>query len=896
MNRGRWLLASGLASVALGALLWPQLARPSLFVRPLAIELGEPRWLVLLAAAPSLIVTAWLSLTDHGPLRRGIQTALRLLFLGCLAAAMARPARQEPSRAISVVVLADVSASMSDEAIADERRFIGTLVQQAARRSPPALVRLVRFAGRAEEVPLRPGEPPPLERLPEEADDTDLALALGVGLGLGEPAALNRILLMSDGGVTRGDPLREAARAYERGARLDFLRPAGPGASDVALLDLAAPDGVQARAGFPLELRIVATHAGQARVRLVRDGRPQVDDAEAEREVTLSPGLNTVRWTGRLAGADPAIFEATLVSAEGNGRPENDRALLAIAPDRPPRVLVLETGRRAGPAFLRALAAEGIEGDLRAPKAWSDLAPYDLVALSDISPAALSAEQSEALARHVRAGGGLLVAGGPVGLGAGLFDGHPLGALLPVRHNPTERHREATLALVLVIDRSGSMSGPKMDLTKEAARGTAQMLSPEDLIAVVVFDSQAHPVVRLQTASNRQRILNDIAQIRASGGTNIFAGLREGVEQLLVAQARKKHVILLSDGQSPYEGIQELVDDAATARITVSAVGVGEGADQTLLQMIASRGGGRFYHTRDPASIPQIFTRETAEVSRPFGPDRPTRMAVGSRAEALKGVPVDAAPPLRGFTPTRAKPSADVLLVTDGGEPLLARWQVGLGQVAVWTSDLAGGWSAALARWSGFPKMWGQIVRSTMRRGAQNRFPLVTRLSGDRALVWLHAVGADDRPLGGLDGELEIRDVSPQGQLGGPRRAPLVEVVPGRYEAEIELDKAAALLLSASLRAGDGRAVVAADGRLSVPLAPELTPALPASTGERGRSLLQALAARTGGGEVRQPDRLLDEPPPRHTRQRPLRTPLTVVAVALFLADVASRRARLRRS
>src|SRR4029078_3737175 len=114
--------------------------------------------------------------------------------------------------------------------------------------------------------------------------------------------------------------------------------------------------------------------------------------------------------------------------------------------------------------------------------------------------------------------------------------------------------------------------------------------------------------VRLQPASNRQRILNDIAQIRASGGTNILPGLREAVDELVPACARKKHVILLPDGQPPYEGIPELVDDAAAAHITVSAVGVGEGADQTLLQMIANRGGGRLYHTRASARIPAICT------------------------------------------------------------------------------------------------------------------------------------------------------------------------------------------------------------------------------------------------------------------------------------------------
>ena len=217
----------------------------------------------------------------------------------------------------------------------------------------------------------------------------------------------------------------------------------------------------------------------------------------------------------------------------------------------------------------------------------------------------------------VRAGGGLLVAGGAKSFGAGNYGGSRLEAILPVRLDLPEKDDEATLALALVIDKSGSMGGPKMELTKEAARATAEMMPPSDLIAVIVFDSMAAPVVRLQRAANRARILGDISRIQASGGTNILAGLREAVDELLSARARKKHVILLSDGQSGYDGISDLLETASGATITVSAVGVGEGADQTLLQMIATRGGGRFYHTRDPASIPRIFSKETSQVGRP---------------------------------------------------------------------------------------------------------------------------------------------------------------------------------------------------------------------------------------------------------------------------------------
>ena len=147
--------------------------------------------------------------------------------------------------------------------------------------------------------------------------------------------------------------------------------------------------------------------------------------------------------------------------------------------------------------------------------------------------------------------------------------------------------------------------------------------------------------MRLQRAANRARILGDISRIQASGGTNILAGLREAVDELLSARARKKHVILLSDGQSGYDGISDLLETAAGAPITVSAVGVGEGADQTLLQMIATRGGGRFYQTRDPASIPRIFSKETSQVGRPPIVEEPTQAASPSALECSPAFPLE---------------------------------------------------------------------------------------------------------------------------------------------------------------------------------------------------------------------------------------------------------------
>jgi Mg-chelatase subunit ChlD len=885
-----------------------------------ALTLAEPRWLLLLIAAAPLL---WLaprmrSADDAMPLRR-VRTSAKLLALAFVCLALARPTWREARRDVEVIAVVDASDSVADAALEDARRAVASLVETARRSS--VRTRIVRFADEAAELttaappraaPLtidRPAAPGGLK--------TDIGQALGLALGLFEPGTLPRVLLLSDGRETEGDALAAGARAAARGVRVFFRAQPSAVTADVAVLKLDGPEVVRPRAAFDLEATFLATVPARARVRLHRPGRPPAGDAE--RVVELRPGPNRVRWTTRLEGAEPSLYRVEIVESTANAHRDNDRALTVIVPEPRPRVLLVDA-RGGAASFAQALAANEMEVERGGPAALAPradgapaLAAVDLVVLSDVAPSSLSEAQAQALETFVRGGGGLLVAGGPSSFGSERGRGARLEALLPVREDLTSEQHEATLALGLVIDRSGSMSGPKMELTKEAARGAAELLGPQDLITVVVFDSQPHTVVRMQAASNRQRILGDIAQIRASGGTNILPGLREAIEQLLAARARKKHVILLSDGQSPADGVQELVDEAAAARVTVSTVAVGDGADLALLQTIAGRGGGRFYHARDPSTIPRIFTRETAEMVRSTVVERPTPLLPGKRAEALAGIAWASAPPLAGFVRTRARRDAEILLEAPGGEPLLCRWQVGVGRVAAWTSDLGGRYGAQLARWPAFPKLWAQVARSLMRRQAANRLPLRLVESGPRVLARLDARAEDGRPLGGLGGELEVVEIGAEvealGTLPPPRhRVPLVERSAGAYEAEIDRGSAAVLLAKARLwpAANSRSAPPVADGqaRLSVPLAPERLPVAPDEASRpgarspvpQGRALLAALAARTGGREVRDDLRpLLDAGPDRVMSERSLRGAFVVVALALFLAEVALRRAKFRR-
>ena len=95
----------------------------------------------------------------------------------------------------------------------------------------------------------------------------------------------------------------------------------------------------------------------------------------------------------------------------------------------------------------------------------------------------------------------------------------------------------ATLGLLLIIDRSGSMTGEKIEMAKDAAKAAVELLSPRDYAGVVAFDEEAFWVAEMTSASDKGNFLQRIASIQPGGGTNIAAGLELGFSQISASPA-----------------------------------------------------------------------------------------------------------------------------------------------------------------------------------------------------------------------------------------------------------------------------------------------------------------------------------------------------------------------
>src|SRR5207248_10032882 len=121
------------------------------------------------------------------------------------------------------------------------------------------------------------------------------------------------------------------------------------------------------------------------------------------------------------------------------------------------------------------------------------------------------------------------------------------------------------------------------------------------------------PLVKL--AKNRKALIDAVDKITPGGGTNILPGLKEAADALNGSKATHKHVVLLTDGEAPTDGIAELTKKMHDDHETITCVGV-PGADRALLSMIADAGGGRLYMVEDVSVLPRIFVKEIAEAQR----------------------------------------------------------------------------------------------------------------------------------------------------------------------------------------------------------------------------------------------------------------------------------------
>jgi uncharacterized membrane protein/uncharacterized protein YegL len=494
------------------------------------------------------------------------------------------------------------------------------------------------------------------------------------------------------------------------------------------------------------------------------------------------------------------------VRAPGDPFPQNNRFRASIVVQGRPKILYVEGHPQSAHYLEAALASEGLSvntvSSSTIPAGIEELDAYDAIVLSDVARSSLSDQQMKTLATYVRElGGGFILSGGENNYGEGGYSKTAIEDMLPVTFE-AKKEKPDSVAMIMVLDKSGSMGGQKIEMTKEAAKAPLALLKDTDSFGVVAFDYNFYWPVKFQPVANRVEITQAISTIIAGGETNIYPALKEAYIQLASASTQVKHVILLSDGRSLPDDFEGLTKKMADSKITVSTVAVGNGADRELLTQIANWGKGRTYYLEDPSTVPQIFTEETELATGKTLREESFKPVVKKNVEAFKGIDFNSAPPLLGYVATKAKDTSEVLLESKRKDPILARWQYGLGKTAAFLSDLKDRWAVDWLKWNGYPKFWSQLIRETMRRHDDDEFDFRVSKDGNEAKIAINAIRKDGQFRNKLDTQLRV--VGPDQAISD---VAVHQVGPGAYEAKVFLAKRGPYPVPALGRASGGRRV-----------------------------------------------------------------------------------------
>lgn len=894
-------------------------------------------YLLLLGLLPLVWWASYRTLSGLGRWRRFGVLVLRSLVVVLLVCALAETQYRKTNDRTTVMYLVDQSLSIPESRRAEMLHYVNASIHQQRRDDRQDRAGVIVFAHNAEvEVPPVDFDVQLAERVESLLDSryTDLAGAIQRAMAVFPPDAAKRIVIVSDGNENIGNALVQARAMTNASVGIDVLPVPLEKRTDVIVEKIDLP--VDVRRGQPFELRVVlngTTAAGDQAGRTIR-GRLRIIRKAGEKETVLAetdvevlPGKKILSLREEIDRADFYTYEARFIPDDpaDDTHAQNNLATAFTHVRGKGQVLLIEDWEHRGEFdfLVQRLRGDGLEVEVEPSNrlfvSLPELQRYDTVILADVprssgfdasNVVSFSDDQIRMLVRNTEElGCGLIMLGGPNSFGAGGWTNTELEQAMPVDFQVEAAKVIPVGALGLVIDRSGSMSGLKIELSKEAAIAAVKMLSRRDYIAVVAFDDAAYPVVPLRRVGDYNQVARRIEKIAAGGGTDMFPGMEACFQELEEADAKVKHMIVLSDGQTAPNKFAQLARQMRDAQITVSCVAVGPGADRKLLADIASEGGGKFYAVINPRAIPRIFMNEARRVARPlvYEPPSPVIPEITASHEIVRGLE-GALPPISGFVLTRIKQNPLVERILTSPKPpeaenatILATWTYGLGKVVAFTTDTGQRWATAWTNWPQYDRFFTQMVRWSMRpTGETGNFAVATDAQANTTRVIVTALDKEDQFL---------NYQSMSGSVIGPdtKSIPLDirQVAPGRYVGQFDSSAPGSYLIQVTPGAGQamirtgvnvGYSVEFRDREANFPLLESLAQ-LTAKDGQPGK-LMEPLGSQPRArGNLPSADLLAVDP---YRRDLPLAITrqdvwpwLVLIGSCLFLADVFVRRVQI---
>ena len=844
-------------------------------------QISNPLFFLFLGIIPILLLIARYTRVEAARWRKTGIFLLRLGAVLCLILALVGLQQKDQEDILSVVFLLDASDSVP---MIQQKAGIDRINTALDALKPNDIFSVILFAGGAAVRVLNQtkAEQPHLTAdilsgVEIDPAATNLAEAIQLGLNLpSRQAGQKRLVLLSDGvqNVSEVTALLDLVRA---GGIEIFTLPLSPEREhEVWVRELQTRPQVRAGETFQVRAIVETTTDTEVQVRLYRNDIP----VTKPQMIALKQGKKPIDFSQRISEED--IYEYRIELSVDNLAGDNSENNMGYGVTRvygTPHLLYVEGDVGQTAALKTILEMNGLAVEVLPPSEF----PTDLVALqnsdalilSNVSADELSLSQMELIESYVRdLGKGLVLIGGDRAFGRGGYHDTPLEQVSPLEMTP--RQKKESLALMLIVDASGSMAnyiGPdqKIQLALEGVRASIRALDDEDRVGVIAFAAKIQKDYAPTT--DHEEILRKVGQLRPGSGTKMYPALKKAYERLQTVDAKQKHILLLSDGKSEGNFIP-LAKRIAADKITLSTIAIGD-ADRDLMRTIAEAGGGGYRDVRNISELPKIMADEVRQtqkytVQEPFQP-----IINNGDYPVLAGI--DRVPKLYGYIATSEKELTQTYIHSHEDHPILAGWNYGLGRSIAFTSDVKPGWGAAWIEWENFGKFWGQVVNWALpSTGGVTDFDLRVNYRNGRGEVLIDT--ASTTATHGLTFDVRLVRPNAEGEAIELRR-----ITPTQYSGEFSARERGSYLVTAQ-KNRDGQVESTTYESLILPYPAEF------AEFETNLQLLNELAIRTNGIFEPSPKQIVQHSGTAIEHLKPLTPNLLIASLILFVLEMMLRR------
>ena len=503
-----------------------------------------------------------------------------------------------------------------------------------------------------------------------------------------------KVVLVSDGNENVGDAYAAIRQLRSLNIMVDILPIEPVLGLDAQVSRINVPLRIGKDMNYNMEVTTYSTGANGGLLNIYKN-----NSLILSANIDMKPGENRYVFSDVADVGGNIVYRAEIIP-DSDYIYQNNKAYAYSYVDHVPKILILNHDGSAS-EIIKIMEGASLEYDSimpqSVPASLENLNMYDAVILANINYDDMPEGFGEILSAYVKNGGGLLATGGENSYALGGYHNTALEEILPVNMELKSKEELPDQAMIIVMDRSGSMTSgrygvSKLEMAKESIIRSVDALNDNDYFGVLAFDTVNHWVVEpAKIGGNRADVIERIASISDGGGTLIKPAVIEGYEVLKGMDTKLKHIILLTDGQDGDRNYAQIIEQMRADGVTMSTVAVGGDSDTALLEGLAEQAGGRYYFTDEFSDLPKIFTKEAFLSGKKHINNEEFYAALGTYSPITENI--TALAPFYGYVSTTAKNRADIALYAMEEEPLLASWQYGIGRSVAFMSDMDGNWS-----------------------------------------------------------------------------------------------------------------------------------------------------------------------------------------------------------